>query len=141
MDQLLCTTCQGLLAPLSGGPSLEQQIAGSKPGDISYVLRETVLQCADCGTRYVKQTIHSMEGELVAEKVKAAQSAEQQVDAKVDRGELLEKLRRLEEHKREVEEMKRTASKDYNDQLKDINGEIADVLTLLKAADAGTPKP
>ena len=71
----------------------------------------------------------------MANTVKAAQSAEQLLDAKPDRAELLEKLRRLEEQKRDVEGQKRSASKDYNDQLKDIDGELSDVLELLKTAE------
>jgi len=79
------------------------------------------------------------EGVITMAEVKPAQEAEQDVDKKLNRSELLEKLRRLEELKRDVETQKRTATKDYNDQLKDIEGEIADVLELLKNKEASPP--
>lgn len=76
----------------------------------------------------------------MADTVKPAQNAEQDIDKKLNRSELLEKLRRLEELKRDVEAQKRAASKDYSDQLKDIDGEVSDVLELLKNTEA-TPPP
>lgn len=105
----------------------------------AHVVREELLECSDCGTRYVRLTQTTKEGATVTDKVVPAQKAGAELDTKLSRGELLEKLRRLEETRRDVADAKRTAAKDYGDQLKDIDGEMADVLELLKKAGADKP--
>lgn len=129
--------CQGSLVSACADPSRHQ--VSEKQSPDGGKLREELLKCEDCGTHYVKQVRMNAEGVITMAEVKPAQEAEQDVDKKLNRSELLEKLRRLEELKRDVETQKRTATKDYNDQLKDIEGEIADVLELLKNKEASPP--
>lgn len=68
----------------------------------------------------------------MSEELKPEQQSDSNIGEAVDRNELLEKLRRLEERRAQVEADKRNAASAYNDELKEIKAELGDTLVLLK---------
>ena len=127
----LCQACQGLLRSVP---------EGQKPETVEITdegqHRQELLACEDCSTRYIHNVKTDQRGMVMVDEVLPAQQADSELEAQSDRGELLEKLRRLEENHREVERMKKAMASDYNDQLKSIKDEIGDTLSLLKDTEA-----